>query len=197
MKGALTSWTEATTDYVVALQSLISAVEAGKNAWIEIRKNGEQDFPIMIPNPALNHPKAWTMCYATKRNEEDLLNHRYLNETEKELTYNYTTAFGEQEAIDRYYETGVLTKENFFGVGICHAVKIKDAIEYRKNIDGYNSFSYWVTFWQPREGAYRVPADIERVFTICYDDQPIISKKELLKKATDFIFQNINDEGKI
>lgn len=182
-----TSWAEATTNYATALAGLISAIEAGKNAWIEIRKNGDQDFPIMIPNPALNHPKAWTMSYGTLRNEVDLLNHTYLNETEKDLTLNYTVAFGTQEAIDRYYETGILTKDNFLGVGICHAVRIEDAIEFRKNIDGYKNYRQWVYFWKPREDAYRIPADIDKVFTICYDDQPVTDKKILFKRVAEFL----------
>lgn len=192
-----TNWCKATRNYVMALQGLISAIEAGKNAWIEIRKNGEQKYPIMVPNPALNHPREWTMSYGTLRDESKLLDHKFLNETEKDLTYNYTTAFGSQEAIDAYYETGVLTKENFLGMGICHAVKIKDAIEYRKNIDGYNNYYQWVTFWKPREGVHEVPAEIDKVFTICYDDQPIISKKKLLQEATEFIATYLNDEGEI
>lgn len=182
-----TNWTTATTNYAHALSGLISAIEAGKNAWIEIRRNGDQDYPLMIPNPNLDHPKAWTMSYGTIRNEMDIINHKFLNETEKDLTNNYTTAFGSQEAVDRYYETGVLTKENFLGVGICHAVKIEDAIEYRKNDDGYSNYRHWVYFWQPRNNAYRIPANIDKVFTVCYDNQPVSDKKILFQKASEFL----------
>lgn len=187
-----TNWSEATTSYSAALAGLISAIEAGKNAWIEVRKNGEQDYPIMVPNPKLNHPRAWTMSYSIPRNRTVLENHKFINNTEKDLTLNYTVAFGTQEAIDRYYETGILTSDNFRGMGICHAVKIEDAIEYRKNIDGYKDFHNWIYFWKPQNNDYWVPADIDKVFTVCYDDQPT-DKKIVFKRAAELLLKLAED----
>ncbi|MDF2880206.1 MAG: hypothetical protein K0R54_763 [Clostridiaceae bacterium] len=182
-----TAWTKATEDYTEAMVGLLSAIDAGKNAWIEIRKNGDQDIPIMISNPELDHPKNWTMFYGCRRNLKELENRSYINDMEKELTYNYTTCFGPEKAVDNYYATGQLTKDNFFGIGMCHAVKISDCIEYRKNTDGYNNYEYWVTFWKPKDGiAYRVPKEIDKVFTICYDDEPL-DRKYALSRAKDFI----------
>lgn len=41
-----TNWTRATTNLLDAIESLHSAIKYGCNAWIEIRKNGDQSYPI-------------------------------------------------------------------------------------------------------------------------------------------------------
>jgi hypothetical protein len=187
-----TGWTEATTDVNKALIGLISCLESGYNAWLEIRKNGDQDFPIKISNPVLNKPENWTMSYGIPRPKDNFANERFLNETEKDLTLNWIAVFGEKEAADNYYKTGKVSKENFKGMGYCHAVKIEDANKYRKSLDGYSGYSYWATRWQPRnEIPYWMSAQIEQVFTVCYTHEPC-NKAEAIRKAGEFLIQYAN-----
>jgi hypothetical protein len=53
-----------------------------------------------------------------------------LSEFEKYLSLNYHACFGAEEAIKQYYETGILSKGNFQGMGRSHLVKVSDMIEY-------------------------------------------------------------------
>ena len=87
MKETYTNWTAATNNPNKAIIGLVSCLESGKNAWIEIRKNGEQDYPLKIKNPALENPFNWEIMYGVPRNEKEMMNHKYFNDTEKDLTY--------------------------------------------------------------------------------------------------------------
>ena len=191
-KEIRTSWTQATTDAHRALMGLLSCLDAGYNAWLEIRKNGDQDFPIMIPNPELEKPENWTMSYGIPRPKDNFADEKFLNETEKDLTLNWTAVFGEKEAAENYYRTGKLSKDNIKGIGYCHAVRIQDANEFRKAIDGYSGYGYWATRWQPQKGiSYRVPAQIEQVFTVCNTQEPC-NKARTIKRAGEFLIQYAN-----
>ena len=54
MSKVHTTWTEATTNVNKAMIMLLSCLDSGKNAWIELRKNGDQAYPIRMKNPALD-----------------------------------------------------------------------------------------------------------------------------------------------
>lgn len=187
-KKVSTNWTSATTEPEKALLGLVSCLEAGKNAWIEIRKNGDQAFPIMKSNPKLDNPFNWEMMYGTPRNIIELEKHKYFNETEKDLTYNWTCCYGEAAAIEEYQKTGKISAGMFKGIGIGHPVKIQDVNAYRKQIGKPCDHSYWATFWKPKEGiSYKiVDESIGDVFTICFDEEPV-DKIEALRKAGRFL----------
>ena len=191
MKETYANWTEATNNPNKAIIGLVSCLESGKNAWIEIRKNGEQDYPLKIKNPALENPFNWEMMYGVPRNEKEMMNHKYFNDTEKDLTYNWTACYGEAKAIEEYQKNGTITKEMFNGMGICHPVRIKDANFYRKNILGDNyEYGYWVTYWRAKKDIpyYIVDESIGNVFTICYNDE-LCDRSEAMKKAAQFMMK--------
>lgn len=191
-----TTWTEATNNASKAMIGLLSCIESGRNAWIEIRKNGEQSYPIKIKNPALDNPFNWEMSYGIPRNENDMLNHSYFNETERDLTYNWMACFGEKKAIEEYQKNGTISKELFNGTGICHPVRIKDANFYRKNIIGDNyEYGYWVTYWKPKKNIpyWIVDESIGDVFTICFNDDIIVDKAEAIRKAAEFMLAYANE----
>ena len=191
MKETYANWTEATNNPNKAIIGLVSCLESGKNAWIEIRKNGEQDYPLKIKNPALENPFNWEMMYGVPRNEKEMMNHKYFNDTEKDLTYNWTACYGEAKAIEEYQKNGTITKEMFNGMGICHPVRIKDANFYRKNILGDNyEYGYWVTYWRAKKDIpyYIVDESIGNVFTICYNDE-LCDRSEAMKRAAQFMMK--------
>lgn len=84
-----TNWTTATTNYQEALLALQACKGSCRTCWLELRENGDQDFPIKIVNPVLNDPFAWEFSYGTYMNPELLLRHNFLNDTERDLTYNW------------------------------------------------------------------------------------------------------------
>lgn len=49
-----TNWTTATTNYQEALLALQACKGSCRTCWLELRENGDQDFPIKIVNPVLN-----------------------------------------------------------------------------------------------------------------------------------------------
>lgn len=192
MNKVYTTWTEATNNANKAMMGLISCVDSGRNAWIEVRKNGEQEHPIKKKNPELDNPFNWEMAYGVPRNEKEMMNHNYFNDTEKDLTYNWTACFGEKEAIKEYQNNGTITKELFNGIGVCHPVRIKDVVFYRRNIVGENNYEYdyWTTYWKPKkEIPYWVVDDsIGDVFTICFDDKEV-DKADAIRKAALFMLE--------
>ena len=183
-KNKSTSWTKATTDFETALIGLFSCLNSGKNSWIEIQKNGEQDFPIKISNPALDNPFNWTMAYGVPRNEEEMEKYKYLNDTEKDLTYNWYAAFSDPKAAKLYQNTGKITRKLFNGMGICTSVKMADIDAWRAK-QGKEPFGYsWVTYWKPKDNIpYWIAADIQEVFVACYNDGLANKKESYLKTA--------------
>jgi hypothetical protein len=83
-------------------------------------------------------------------------------------------------------------------MGYCHPVRIKDANEFRKNLDGYTGYGYWATKWKPQDNIpYRIPAQIDKVFVVCYNDAPA-DKKISITTAGQFLLEyarTITDEG--
>lgn len=186
MGNISTNWMQATTDPNDALIGLVSCVESNKNAWIEIRKNGDQDHPILITNPLLDNPFNWEPSFSVLRTEDELEGTDYLNETEKDLAYNWIGAFGTKEAIEVYQKDGTIKEGLINGGSINHPVRINDANAYRRDITGDNyKYGYYVQHWKPKAGIkpYIVDDSIDEVFVICYDDEPVDKKKALLRAA--------------
>lgn len=191
MSKVCTNWAQATVDPQMAAISLLSCLNAGKNAWIEVRKNTEKDcaIPIMRSNPELDNPFNWTMNYGVPRNEKALESRQYLNETERDMTYNWTCCYGTEKAIEEYQKNRTITRELFEGTGIAHPVRIEDANYYRKNILGDNyDHEYWTTYWKPKNGIPYYVADdrIEDVFVVCYDNSPV-DKRKAIEAAGQFL----------
>lgn len=184
-----TRWTQATKDPNEAMISLVSCLEAGLNAWIELRKNGNQELPIKIKNPLLDNPFNWAFNYGTLRNDKELEKENWFNDTEKDLTLNWVACFGERKAIDAYQKDGTISAGMFTGMGICHPVRIEDANYYRREIvkDGYK-YGYFVDHWKPKDSIpyWVVDETAGDVFTICYTEGPV-DKKEALKRAAQFM----------
>ena len=194
-----TSWCEATTNANSALISLITCLDAGHNAWIEVQKNGEQTFPIKMKNPALDDVRNWQLNFGsfTKKASNE-----YFNKTEKDLAENWVWVHGEPKAVIAYQKDGTILPGfmNFPQVGTGYAVKRDDANAYRKSVlnDG---FDYWQTPWQdnwkPKDGVpYYVTDDrISEVFVICYNDEPydkadsILAASEFLRKYGEMLME--------
>ncbi len=171
-----TNWTEATQDIHVAMFGVLSALKAGHNAWLEYRKNGDQQFPIKIVNPELNDKFNWTMLYGVPWDEKLAESHRYINAIEKDLTLHHVAKFGEPDAIATYQKTGEVTKGLLKGMGTCFPFKLDPKEQH------------WMFMWRPLDGiAYHVvDPSIENVFVVCWnDDKP--DTRAILKRMAGFI----------
>lgn len=179
-----TAWTQATTSFETALLGVLSCQKAGFHAWIEVQKNGEQDHPVKIKNPALDDPFNWTMLFGIPRDAEYIRNYRFFNDTERDLTLNWYCAFSDLKASVRYRKTGKIVKGLFNGQGVITPVRNADIDAWRKD-RGLGPWEYtWVTFWKPKQDIpYWIPADIPEVFVVCYDDQPFSERESYLQLA--------------
>lgn len=189
MRKCNTHWTCATKDPQIAMDSLIHCLRSGYNAWIESRKNGDQCFPIMIPNPVLNDPFNWKFSHTTHRNDNEIAKYDFLNDTERDLTVNWVNAMGTKEAVEAYKKDRTLMKGLMLGGSIGCPVRIEDANRYRATIMGDNyRYAYFADWWTPVDGIDRyVPdPDIGRVFTICHNDEPF-DIKQSCRNAAQFL----------
>ena len=186
-----TNWTTATTSPTEAMLGLLSCLESGRNCWIEIQENGKQDYPIKEKNPALNDPFNWTMSYGVPRSKKYMAGRHYFNETERDLTENWSATFAEENASKIYIETGKATKGLLKSMGVCTPVRNKDLETLRE--DGYK-YGYWVTIWKPKDNVpYWIPAKINFVFVICSNDEKP-EKDRILKKCAEFLLSQCKGE---
>lgn len=189
MGKVYTNWTHATQNPNEAMIGLVSCLEHNKNAWIEVMKNGDQDLPIMRKNPLLDNPFNWEASYGTQRNKEEMAKHCYFNETEKDLTYNWTDCLGTKEAVEAYQKDGTIMEGLILGGSVQCPVRVEDANAYRRDIQGDNyQYGFFVTYWKPKEGIKHWIVDdrVGDVFVICYDDGPI-NKMAALRRAAQFM----------
>lgn len=188
-----TNWTKATTDPQEALSSLMSCLLCGHNAWLEIRKNGDQSLPISIINPELDDPFNWEFNFGSFATTASIT--KFLNETEKDLMLNWEHAYATKEAAEAYRKHGKITKGLFNGSGESIPVKRRDAQRYRDTFvkDGYqyqkpsSSKPTWMNFWRPKKNIRLWVPDpkIQYVFTVCFDNK----ERDLytsLKRAENF-----------
>ena len=202
MSDVKRNYTEATTNPYKALAGLISCINSGRNCWIEYMDNEDESitFAVMQKNPALNNPFNWQMNYGTPKSEQRLYETTFFNDTEKEMTYNWTALYGTKEAIEMYQKEGKITKDlNCRGGGICHPVKIEDANKHRKQFvgDNYKYGESWTTFWKPKDGIpYYVREKGIKVFVICYNDEPA-DEEEILRSASNFLTKITEEKRKL
>lgn len=174
-KNKKLNWSKATVNVSEALVSLISCIEAGRNAWIEVMKNGEQDFPIKKKNPALDNPHNWEMNYGSPRKHQEIANHQFFNDTEKDIVENWTDAYGTEEAVKAYEETGEIKEGLLLSSGKACLVRQEDANWYREHITGDNyKYGVWAVWPKPKDGIpyWVVDESIGDVFVVCYNDDP-------------------------
>jgi hypothetical protein len=176
-----TNWTTATTDPYQAIVGVLSAAKYKRNAWIEIQKNGKQDLPLTITNPALDDPFNWTMSYGVPDRNKD---ERFLNDTEKDLVENWTAAFGDPKRIEAYRKNRKLHKDLSKGIGTCFPLRKEDMLKLRPDLPP--GFNLWTTYWKPKDGIpCRIPdPGIDKVYVVVTDNEEVDEQKMLsaLKK---------------
>lgn len=192
MSESKTSWINATTNPSEAIIGLVSCLNCGNNAWIEVRKNGDQDYPMMMKNPLLDVPFNWEMSYGEPKSERRIkecdLFASFFNETQKDLTLNWTECVSTKEAAEEYQKNGNVIEGLVLasnGTVRC-PVRIKDANAYRRDItkDNYK-YDYWMIHWKPKPDISMLVLDenVSDVFVICYNDEPVNMKESLMRAA--------------
>lgn len=198
-----TNWCKATENPYEAIANLVTCLNSGKNAWIEYQKNGEQEYPLVIKNPALDNPHSWTSKTVCCGGRDDSV--PFFNETLKDLAKNWINVFSCSEtAVKAYEERGEVTKglirlatDRVYKTYKCN-VRKKDATRYRKEFvgDGYD-YEKMVGYhlWEPKEGIpYYIPdPSVDKVFVVCYDNEPFNTEK-ILRSAAEFLLSLVDYE---
>lgn len=187
-------WTKPTTEPEVAAVNLVSCLQHYKNAWIELVNNSELDNPIAVVNPELDDPFSWEFNYGAYESKSDIENLQFLNATEKDLTYNWTYAFGSEAAVNEYKKTRAVTEGLLLSAGRCCPVRIEDAQKYRDLFvkDGYQyrypsrTVRTWIAHWKPAVKIWIPDPSIKKVFVVCFSTEPCDKEASLLRASQFF-----------
>ena len=136
-----TTWSQPKTNIFAATNDLRKCLASGNKARLIRMRNEDCEHPIL----------------STKKEDKDFRNYKHhigcgssvnkikgdpnRDEFEKYLSLNYVSVFGTEEAVKRYYETGVLSEDNLKSMGRSHLVNVDDLIKFLENgtkNDGHN-----------------------------------------------------------
>lgn len=131
MKRENTTWSQPKTNIFAATLDLYKALQYNKNAILIKEWNENCMHPITKKN-IHDDFRAYESFVSHPSSHVEVMNNA-MTDFEKYLSLNYKNCFGAQEAVDKYYQTGVLTMDNIRGVGKSHLVKVTDLIELLKN----------------------------------------------------------------
>lgn len=131
-----TNWTSPKTNIIAGLLDLRSALAAGYKAKLVRARNEECEYPIKekLENQDFRNYEH-SIGYGSSINK--IKNDASRTEFEKYLTLNYVSVFGSDEAMKRYYETGVVGADNFKNMGRNHLVKVDDLIKFLEDSKDY------------------------------------------------------------
>jgi hypothetical protein len=125
-----THWSSPSTSLFAGLLSLRSALASGHNAELIRLNNEECEHPLMKKDdPKAVDFRGYKFQIGYQSTYNKILEGKE-SPWNQELTLNYISVFDTEEAIEKYYETGILTNDNLKGIGRNHLVKVDDLIEH-------------------------------------------------------------------
>ena len=147
-----TNWSKPKTNILAAILDLRSALASGYNAKLVRMRNEDCQHPIRVKNEDSdfrNYEFSIGYSSSIKKIKED----PNMTEIEKRLSLNYVSVYGSEEAMNRYYETGVLGADNFKNMGRSHLVHVDDLIDYLRKNNEYDRANMY-------ERQYRAPEHV-------------------------------------
>lgn len=131
MKNTRTNWTSPKTNIIAAANDLRKCLASGYKARLIRILNEDCQYPILLDKNELSKDfREYEFAIGTLRTKAEIKEDSSMSEFEKYLSLNYKACFGDADAAERYYKTGVLSSENFRGMGKSHLVKVSDMIEF-------------------------------------------------------------------
>lgn len=126
-----TNWSSPKTNIIAAVNDLRKCLASGHKARLIRALNEECEFPILLSKDENSRDfRDYEFSIGTLRTKEEIKNDQSMSEFEKKLSLEYRSCFGDVDAIEKYYTTGVLSDGNFKGIGRSHLVKVTDMIEF-------------------------------------------------------------------
>jgi hypothetical protein len=127
MKNEKTNWSSPNTNIFAGINDLRKALASGENAVLLKEYNENCLYPIRIKKE--QDFRQYKFSYGTMSTRKRIIEDNCLSEFDKHLSLNYTNCYGTPEAVDVYYTTGVLSKDNIKTMGRSHLVKVTDLIK--------------------------------------------------------------------
>ena len=132
MKDMNTNWSTPKRTLIAGINCLRKALASGENARLVRAKNEDCSYPIKVRN-SITDFRAYEFSIGLLKTRSQILADDRMPEFEKHLTLNYKTCYGSERAVKRYYETGLLNKGNFKGMGRAHLVAVEDLVMFWAN----------------------------------------------------------------
>ena len=143
MKNEKTTWTSPKTNIIAAANDLRKCLASGYKARLIRILNEDCMHPIQLDKEELSKDfREYDFSIGTLRTKAEINADTSMSEFEKYLSLNYHTCYGEEEAKEKYYTTGVLSAGNFKGMGRSHLVKVSDMVDYLKRSDDKKDHEY-------------------------------------------------------
>ena len=162
-----THWSKPKKNVFAGMLYLRQALAAGQNARLIKANNEDCAFPIKVRN-SITDFRAYEFSVGLMKTRTSIIGDERMPAFEKYLSLNYKCCYGTQEAVDTYYKSGLLSKDNFKGVGRSHLVKVEDMVRF-----------LLITGDKPRANMFKV-----WVVDLLRDDQP--------KPRTPFLIKILN-----
>jgi len=124
-----TNWSSPKTNFLAGVNELHSALASGQNAKLIRLENELCEYPIMLEITEADASQ-YRSTGAYLRTRQQILEDNSMSDILKNLTLNYASCFGTRAAVETYNKTGVVSKDNFTGMGVNHLVKITHIIGY-------------------------------------------------------------------
>ena len=124
-----THWTTPKRNMFAGMLDLRSALAAGMNARLVKACNEDCSYPIKVRNSITDY-RAYEFSIGLLKTRTQILADERMPEFEKQLSLTFKTCYGTQEAVDKYYERGILSSDNFNGVGRSHLVRVEDMVRH-------------------------------------------------------------------
>jgi hypothetical protein len=136
-----TNWSSPKTNVIAGILDLRSALQAGQNAVLVKARNEDCQHPIRVKQHNTDF-RDYNFSIGYLANRQSILEDPNLSEFEKPLSLNYKTCYGTMEAVKQYYETGILSEDNFKGMGRSHLVLVKDMVEFLIKTDNERALMF-------------------------------------------------------
>lgn len=142
-----TRWSSPKTNIFAGMNDLRKALATENNARLIRAFNEECEFPIkekQADTDFRNYKRMYGKVSSVNEIEKNG------GTTEKYLSLNYVSMFGDREAVYHYYKTGELKKDSLHTPGFSFLVQVDDLIKY------YEDAGDWKNFHSYRK-QYRAP----------------------------------------
>ena len=124
-----TNWTTPKRNILAGIWDLRSALAAGMNARLIRARNEDCYHPIKVKNSVTDF-RAYEFSVGLLKTRASIASDERMPAFEKYLALNYRNCYGTEEAVKRYYERGLLSPDNFNGIGRSHLVAVRDLIAF-------------------------------------------------------------------